>query len=403
MALRDQPYLPLYIQDIMTDEKLNECCAATHGIYIKGIMCLMHKSEEYGKILLKQKDQQTDNSIRNFAAKIQKHVPYSVQEIEAALFELIAEKVVYIEGNSLCQKRMIEDNAKSEAKAKAGKISAESKKTKGKKSVATKRPTPVPTKPATSSENETEYETESNSEDDELYGKCENFFHGAVPDDLRELAGKLIPMPDADEWQDYVQREIEKLGYTVLREQPCEYKSPSSGKTVAGRIDLVAGDGETEIGIELDYRQPRLKSIRKVEKFEAGMVLLRDAKTVHVVKADVPVKPFVRTFTAKPDKATITDIILNDEIYVENLQMIHRGKNIAQAWEECWLHFTSGDPPPPNDPAWWKQKLNSWLSNKKSDNGTSKNRKQQHTDRLDEAIKKAYSGAFTNRPDGGDK
>ena len=46
MALRDQPYLPLYIHDIMVDEKLNECCAATHGIYIKGLMCLMHKSNQ---------------------------------------------------------------------------------------------------------------------------------------------------------------------------------------------------------------------------------------------------------------------------------------------------------------------------------------------------------------------
>jgi len=55
MALRDQPYLPLYVQDIMTDEKLNECSAASHGIYIKGIMCLMHKSETYGKIMLKHK------------------------------------------------------------------------------------------------------------------------------------------------------------------------------------------------------------------------------------------------------------------------------------------------------------------------------------------------------------
>lgn len=25
MALRDQPYLPLYVQDFLTDEKLREC------------------------------------------------------------------------------------------------------------------------------------------------------------------------------------------------------------------------------------------------------------------------------------------------------------------------------------------------------------------------------------------
>lgn len=171
MALRDQPYLPLYIQDIMTDEKLNECCAATHGVYIKGIMCLMHKSEEYGKILLKQKDQQTDNKVKNFALKIAKHTPYSEEEIEAALFELLAEKVLYIDGESLCQKRMINDNAISQARSVAGKTSAEVKKTKkskGKKFVATKvttnNSTTPSTKTATNPENEIEYESDNEVE-----------------------------------------------------------------------------------------------------------------------------------------------------------------------------------------------------------------------------------------------
>lgn len=120
MALRDQPYIPLYIQDIMTDEKLNECSAASHGIYIKGIMCLMHKSEDYGKILLKQKDKQTDKQIKNFACKIAKHTPYSEEEIEATLIELLTEKVLFIEGDYLCQKRMIKDNYISEQRALAG-------------------------------------------------------------------------------------------------------------------------------------------------------------------------------------------------------------------------------------------------------------------------------------------
>ena len=70
MALRDQPYLPLYIQDIMTDEELNECSASTHGIYIKGIICLMHKSKAYGKILLKQKYKQNKSISLNFASQI---------------------------------------------------------------------------------------------------------------------------------------------------------------------------------------------------------------------------------------------------------------------------------------------------------------------------------------------
>jgi hypothetical protein len=121
MALRDQPYLPLYIQDIMTDEKLNECCASTHGIFIKGIMCLMHKSDEYGKILLKQKYKQTEKQSKNFACQLVKHLPYSAQEIENAIDELIKEKVCYFEKEYLCQKRMIRDNEISLIRAESGK------------------------------------------------------------------------------------------------------------------------------------------------------------------------------------------------------------------------------------------------------------------------------------------
>lgn len=121
MALRDQPYLPLYIQDIMTDEKLNECSAATHGIYIKGIMCLMHKSESYGKILLKQKHKQNESKDKNFATLLAKHLPYTVEEIYSALTELINEKVCFYEGDYLVQKRMVKDNEISEIRANAGK------------------------------------------------------------------------------------------------------------------------------------------------------------------------------------------------------------------------------------------------------------------------------------------
>lgn len=122
MALRDQPYIPLYIQDLMTDEKLNNCCAATHGIYIKGLMCLMHKSEEYGKILLQQKFKQTDKQSKNFAIMLVKHLPYTIDEIEKAIDELIEEKVCYFEDDFICQKRMIKDGALSKVRSKVGKL-----------------------------------------------------------------------------------------------------------------------------------------------------------------------------------------------------------------------------------------------------------------------------------------
>lgn len=130
MALRDQPYLPLYIQDIMTDEKLNECSAATHGVYIKGIMCLMHKSETYGKILLRQKYKQNESKEKNFALMLANHLPYSVDVIFAALTELIEEGVCYYEDDYLCQKRMIKDGELSVIRSLSGKKGGESNKKK---------------------------------------------------------------------------------------------------------------------------------------------------------------------------------------------------------------------------------------------------------------------------------
>jgi len=68
MALRDQPYIPLMVKDWLTDEKLKECSASSLGVYVY-IMCAMHKSREYGTILLKQKNKQTSDQIENFCFK----------------------------------------------------------------------------------------------------------------------------------------------------------------------------------------------------------------------------------------------------------------------------------------------------------------------------------------------
>lgn len=120
MALRDQPYLPLYVQDFLTDEKLMECSASATGIYIR-LLCIMHKSEEYGVILLKQKDKQTDNQIKNFAIKLAKYLPYSTEEIISGISELLTEGVLQNGGDKLSQKRMIKDNDISVKRAESGK------------------------------------------------------------------------------------------------------------------------------------------------------------------------------------------------------------------------------------------------------------------------------------------
>jgi len=158
MALRDQPYIPLYVQDLMTDEKLNNCCASTHGIYIKGLMCLMHKSEEYGKILLQQKFKQTDKQSKNFAIMLVKHLPYTIEEIENAIDELIEESVCYFEDDFICQKRMIKDGSLSIIRSKVGKKGGDKTKENNNNLVKDL----VKQKVEQNTEYETEYEIENN-------------------------------------------------------------------------------------------------------------------------------------------------------------------------------------------------------------------------------------------------
>lgn len=119
MARRDQPYISLYVQDFLTDEKLVECSAEAHGVYIR-LMCLMHKSSEYGKILLKQKDKQNESNILNFACKLDRQMPFSVDVIERSLTELLEEGVLTMEGDVLFQKRMVRDGKLSDTRALAG-------------------------------------------------------------------------------------------------------------------------------------------------------------------------------------------------------------------------------------------------------------------------------------------
>jgi len=155
MALRDQPYFPLYVQDFMTDEKLVECSAAATGVYIR-LMCIMHKSEHYGKILLKQKYKQTSEQIKNFASMIAKQMPYDIGVIFASLTELVDENVLQIEGDFLLQKRMIKDWEISNKRASAGQTGGKKTQEKGKHFASTFA--------KAKSEANTEYEDEDESE-----------------------------------------------------------------------------------------------------------------------------------------------------------------------------------------------------------------------------------------------
>lgn len=116
MALTDQPYLPLFVDDWMNNNKLKICSPASHGLLIS-IMCLMHKSNTYGKLLLKQKFKQqakqefkqTVKRVHEFACQVAKQTSFDLPDVVLLLEELLEEEVIFIEGDYLINKRMVRD------------------------------------------------------------------------------------------------------------------------------------------------------------------------------------------------------------------------------------------------------------------------------------------------------
>lgn len=126
MARRDQPYLPLYVQDVISDEKLIECSAESHGVYFR-LLCLMHKSDDYGKILLKQKYKQTGSICGDFALMLTRYLPFKTDIIERSVTELVDEGVLIVDGDYLIQKRMVRDDHLSTIRSKSGRKGASSR------------------------------------------------------------------------------------------------------------------------------------------------------------------------------------------------------------------------------------------------------------------------------------
>lgn len=60
-------------------------------------------------------------------------------------------------------------------------------------------------------------------------------------------------------------------------------------------------------------------------------------------------------------KSEIFDSLFNDQRYIEQLTMTHKGKDLKQAFEECYTHH-SNTPRPPHDMHEWRRKLNTWLT-----------------------------------------
>lgn len=141
MALKDQPYIPLYVMDFSTDEKLIECSASSHGVYIR-LLAILHKQNVYGELKLKEKYKQTrskpeanpkqnlskpeanieqkNNKYYYFSLMLDKQMPFDRETIEQGLIELHLEDVIQMNDDTISQKRMLKDGEISLKKSKSG-------------------------------------------------------------------------------------------------------------------------------------------------------------------------------------------------------------------------------------------------------------------------------------------
>ena len=178
MAKTKQFYMKFFTKDFRCDTSVCECSAESVGVYIF-LICLLFDAPHRGKYFIKQESEtdnlnngnqngnqnetktinqknilnypllpdllakinqnnqnhnqtgnqnhnQYDNQNKNiwfrFGSSLSKHLPFNVEVIQRALHELVENGVLYIEGNNLCQKRMLRDADLTAIRSKTGSL-----------------------------------------------------------------------------------------------------------------------------------------------------------------------------------------------------------------------------------------------------------------------------------------
>ena len=120
MALTDNPYMPLYVKDWQTSNKLKMCSLEAHGLLIN-ILCLMHRENKYGRILLRQKFNVCSSNALAFCSQLAVLLPFTAEQMEGPLNELLEEGVLKIDGKYLVSEKLEALALLSEKRSKAGK------------------------------------------------------------------------------------------------------------------------------------------------------------------------------------------------------------------------------------------------------------------------------------------
>lgn len=214
--------MPLFVQDFTGDERLTGCSPSSVGIYIF-LLCFLHKSDTYGKLVLRPKDRLTEDEISElkkliesktqsksiskseskiqskiqsnvilFAKRLQRNMPFELHEIAEGLNELIEENVITVEGETLYQRRMVRDGEISEKRSNIGALGGrptaekDEEKSKTKSKSESKNESKSESKNKANSEYEYEYENNNiNIEEKEVKEKRKE--RGFTPPTLEEV------------------------------------------------------------------------------------------------------------------------------------------------------------------------------------------------------------------------
>ena len=129
--------------------------------------------------------------------------------------------------------------------------------------------------------------------------------------------------------------------------------------------------------VEKTKRAEYSKSRRENRKGKTHVLDMNNISASHVSHMDIVNKNEVAIDVKEKgvpgEREKIFAAMISDELWLTEINRLHSKKNIPEAWIECFLHHTQQPHPP--EAIWeWRQKLNTWLINKKEKNGTNNSR-----------------------------
>jgi len=117
--------------------------------------------------------------------------------------------------------------------------------------------------------------------------------------------------------------------------------------------------------IEIEKRKNFVLSRSKNKEGKTKSKIIRKSYENHMENENENRNEIVINNTVK-DKISIFEELFTDEIFLEQIKITHKGKDIKAAFEECYTHHSNA-PNPPRELWQWKQKLNTWLTIKSKD------------------------------------